>query len=77
VEILNIIDDHPRLAVGSTVQRTTLAGDVAASFEKAFARCGIPAGVLTDIQSGCAASGVSRRPAGRIGAVRHPSVIVA
>jgi transposase InsO family protein len=48
VEILNLIDDHSRLAIGSTVRRTTLATDVAATFEKAFARWGIPAGVLTD-----------------------------
>jgi len=48
VEILNIIDDHSRVAVGSTVRRITLAADVVTSFKKAFARYGIPASVLTD-----------------------------
>jgi transposase InsO family protein len=48
VEILNIIDDHSRLAIASKVRRTTLAPDVAAAFEKAFAHWGTPAGVLTD-----------------------------
>jgi transposase InsO family protein len=32
VEILNIIDDHSRLAVGSAARRTTLAPDVVATF---------------------------------------------
>lgn len=48
VEILNIEDDHSRLAVASAVRRTTLAPDVAATFEEAFRRWGIPAGVLSD-----------------------------
>jgi transposase InsO family protein len=48
VEILNIIDDHSRLAVGSAARRTTLAPDVVATFAKAFHCWGIPAGVLTD-----------------------------
>lgn len=48
VEILNIIDDHSRLAIGSTVRRTTLAPDVVSAFTKAFRRYGIPARVLTD-----------------------------
>jgi transposase InsO family protein len=48
VSILNIIDDHSRLAVGSHARRHTTGPDVVASFRKAFARWGIPAGVLTD-----------------------------
>jgi transposase InsO family protein len=48
VGILNIVDDHSRLAVGSDVRRNTTGPDVVASFRKAFARWGIPAGVLTD-----------------------------
>jgi transposase InsO family protein len=48
VEILNILDDHSRLAVASAVRRTILAPDVAATFQKAFSRWGIPARVLTD-----------------------------
>jgi len=48
VEILNIIDDHSRLAIGSAVRRTTLAPDVVTTFEKAFSRWGMPASVLSD-----------------------------
>jgi len=48
VEILNILDDHSRLVVTSAVRRTILAPDVAATFDKAFSRWGIPARVLTD-----------------------------
>ena len=48
VEILNIIDDHSRFAIASTVRRTTLAADVAATFVKACTRYGTPASVLTD-----------------------------
>ena len=48
IEILNIIDDHSRLAIASTVRRTTLAADVAATFVKACTRYGTPASVLTD-----------------------------
>ena len=48
VEILNIVDDHARLAVGSTVASTFKAFDVVAAFHDAFARHGLPASVLTD-----------------------------
>ena len=48
VEILNIIDDHSRLAIGSTVRRSTLAPDVVTAFTRAFRNHGIPARVLTD-----------------------------
>jgi transposase InsO family protein len=48
VEILNIIDDHSRLAIASQVRRTTLAPDVVATFTAAFRRHGTPARILTD-----------------------------
>ena len=48
VSILNILDDHSRLCLGSDPRRNTTGGDVVASFRKAFARWGIPAGVLSD-----------------------------
>jgi transposase InsO family protein len=48
VEILNIIDDHSRLLIGSDVRKTTKAGDVVASFHWGFAAHGFPASVLTD-----------------------------
>jgi hypothetical protein len=49
---LNIVDDHSRLCLGCDARPATTSGDVVASFRKAFAQWGIPAGVLTDIQSG-------------------------
>ena len=48
VGILNIIDDHSRLCLGSDTRRNTTGPEVVTSFRKAFARWGIPAGVLTD-----------------------------
>lgn len=48
VEILNIIDDHSRLAVASTVRPTFKAADVVEAFTDAFQRHGVPATVLTD-----------------------------
>ena len=48
VSILNILDDHSRLCLGSDARRNTTGPDVVASFRKAFARWGIPAGVLSD-----------------------------
>jgi transposase InsO family protein len=48
VEILNIEDDHSRLDVCSEARITTTGAQVLTSFRKAFRRCGIPAGVLTD-----------------------------
>jgi hypothetical protein len=50
---------------------------VCAGFAAALAAYGCPEQVLTDIQSGWAASPPSRRPAGRIGVVRHLPVVVA
>jgi len=47
-EILNIVDDHSRLLVGSGARRTFKAADVVASFHEAAGRHGWPASVLTD-----------------------------
>jgi hypothetical protein len=71
------IDDHSRycLAVGLLVRATSRP--VCGVFARILAEFGAPAEVLTDIQSGCAALGLSRRPAGRIGVVRHPLAVVA
>ena len=51
VEILNILDDHSRLALASAPRRTITGPDVLHAFQDAFLRWGIPASVLTDIQS--------------------------
>ena len=48
VEILNILDDHSRLAIGSMVATTFKAADVVGAFHQAFAAYGLPASVLTD-----------------------------
>jgi transposase InsO family protein len=47
-DILNILDDHSRLLVGSDARAITKAADVVTSFRKAAARHGLPASVLTD-----------------------------
>jgi transposase InsO family protein len=59
VEILNILDDHSRLDLGSDACRTTTAVDVVRSFRRAFRRHGIPASVLTD--NAAIFTGVPRR----------------
>jgi transposase InsO family protein len=48
VEILNILDDHSRLLVGSDARVTTKGADVVVSFHQAAARHGYPAAMLTD-----------------------------
>jgi transposase InsO family protein len=48
VDILDIIDDHSRLAVASTARPTMTGPDVLDTFLAAFPRWGTPAGVLTD-----------------------------
>jgi transposase InsO family protein len=48
VEILNIIDDHSRLALRSDARRAVTGEDVLTSFRRAVHRHGIPARVLTD-----------------------------
>ena len=54
VEILNMLDDHSRLAVASRAFRTTKAPDVVETFHHAVTEHGFPAAVLTDIQAVCA-----------------------
>jgi transposase InsO family protein len=48
VEILNVIDDHSRLAVGSDARKVFKANDVVTSFRRASARYGRPAQMLSD-----------------------------
>ena len=48
VEILNLLDDHSRLAVGSDAKRVFQATDVVASFRRATAHYGLPAQMLSD-----------------------------
>lgn len=51
VEILNTLDDHSRLLVGSDARTVFKAADVLASFHAAAAAHGLPASLLTDIQA--------------------------
>jgi transposase InsO family protein len=48
VEILNILDEHSRLALASIARRTVGGHDVVDTFTDAFGRFGAPASVLTD-----------------------------
>jgi transposase InsO family protein len=48
VEILNIIDDHSRLALASHARTITTGPDVVDTITAAFADWGLPAAVLTD-----------------------------
>jgi transposase InsO family protein len=59
VEILNQLDDHSRLAVGSDTRVTFKAADVVACFRKATATWGIPAQMLSD--NGAIFTGIPRR----------------
>lgn len=59
VEILNQLDDHSRLAVGSDTRVTFKAHDVVACFRKATATWGTPAGMLSD--NGAIFTGIPRR----------------
>jgi transposase len=52
VEVLNLLDDYSRLALACVPRRTITGPDVVHAFQDAFVRWGIPASVLTDIQSG-------------------------
>lgn len=58
VEILNQLDDHSRLAVGSDTRTTFKAADVVTCFRKATATWGIPAQMLSD--NGAVFTGVPR-----------------
>src|SRR3954470_14229769 len=59
VEILNIIDDHSRLALAAVPRRTITGPDVLHAFQNAFVRWGMPASVLTD--NGAVFTGPPRR----------------
>jgi transposase InsO family protein len=48
VEILNIIDDHSRLAIASHARPVTTGADVIDTFTNGVSRWGTPASVLTD-----------------------------
>ena len=60
VEILDIIDDHSRLAIASHTRARFNAAAVVDVFDDAFTRWGLPASVLTDIHSQW--RGLHRRP---------------
>ena len=51
VDIVNVLDDHSRLAVASAVMRTATAPAVLEVFKQAGARWGFPAALLSD--NGC------------------------
>jgi transposase InsO family protein len=59
VEILNIIDDHSRLAVASTTRRIFTAGDVDTTFTNAAGQHGHPQRLLSD--NGAVFTGAPRR----------------
>lgn len=58
VEILDILDDHSRLAVGSEARSVFKAADVVTGFSRAADGYGLPASVLTD--NGAVFTGSSR-----------------
>src|SRR5207253_6050946 len=58
VEILNLIDDHSRLALASVAFPTVKAADVAEAFFTAARAYGLPAALLSD--NGAVCSGGSR-----------------
>jgi transposase InsO family protein len=59
VEILNLLDDHSRLALSCHVRRSITGPDVLGAFQHAFLQWGIPASVLTD--NGAVFTGTPRR----------------
>jgi transposase InsO family protein len=59
VEILDIVDDHSRLCVASTVRRVFTAGDVDTAFTNAAAHHGYPERLLSD--NGAVFTGFPRR----------------
>jgi transposase InsO family protein len=58
-EILNLIDDHSRLFLGSDAYGRVKAADVVASFHKAAQLHGLPSSLLSD--NGAVFTGASRR----------------
>lgn len=66
-EILNILDDHSRLLIGSFARTIYKAADVVDDFDTGFARHGLPAAVLTD--NGAVFAGAPR--GGRVQLERH------
>ena len=58
IEILNIIDDHSRLVVGSDARRVFKAADVVACFRQATDRFDVPAQMLSD--NGAVFTGIPR-----------------
>lgn len=58
VEILNIIDDHSRLLVGSQARVVFKADDVVTCFRKAASTWDVPAGMLSD--NGAVFTGITR-----------------
>ena len=58
VEIVDLVDDHSRLALASAAFPTVRAADVVHVFAEAAARYGLPASVLSD--NGAVFSGASR-----------------
>jgi transposase InsO family protein len=59
VEVLNVIDDHSRLALASTARRVFTAGDVNMVFTAATSTYGDPATLLSD--NGAVFTGAPRR----------------
>jgi len=60
-KVLTGIDDHSRFVVVAAVLAVPSGRAVADAFLKAMRSYGVPAEVLTDIQSGCAASNAPER----------------
>jgi transposase InsO family protein len=58
IDVLNVLDDHSRLLVGSDARATTKAADVVVSFHQAAGRHGFPASMLTD--NGAVFTGIYR-----------------
>src|SRR3954451_3840540 len=59
VEVLNLLDDHSRLALGAVARGTITNPAGLHTFQDAFVRWGIPASVLTD--NGAVFTGLPRR----------------
>jgi hypothetical protein len=58
------IDDHSRFCVAFGLVERATSRPVCAVFAAALQQHGVPEEVLTDIQSGCAALCLARRPVG-------------